>query len=419
MLKNFWYAVEFADRVTTKPIKVTVLGQHFAVYRTPKTGRAVVLSDLCVHRGAALSGGWTKEGEDCIVCPYHGWEFQPDGAVTKIPANQPGRGIPKKARVDSYPVQEKYGFVWAFLGDLPEEERPPLPEWPEFDDRVENGGKYAMVRGEFLWKANYERILENGCDIAHAPWVHGGVFGNREKPEVPQYEIEMQDEWSAFATVVQYPPKSKGLWSLKAKGDKDLQKRPPVTTRAGWMLPNMIKLHVQMAMGDMILYDVNIPIDETTTLVKWVQFRTFFKGKWANKNAIERVLRIFYEDAAIVNDVRPELLPFDLGAELHVKSDAIAVHYRRRRQELAAKGWLIGAEDTVTGDVPRREATVIPSPARRENPELARAWVHKAKGLHTTVDEAQRIGQERITEEEGVEAAAAADAEFNKKGTEK
>ena len=33
--------------------------------------------------------------------------------------------------------------------------------------------------------------------------------------------------------------------------------------------------------------------------------------------------------------------------------------------------------------------------------------------------EAQRIGQERITEEEGADAAAAADAEFNKKGTDK
>jgi hypothetical protein len=86
--------------------------------------------------------------------------------------------------------------------------------------------------------------------------------------------------------------------------------------------------------------------------------------------------------------VRPELLPFDLSAELNVRSDLLGLTYRRRRQELAAKGWLLSGADTITGDVPGRTATVIPSPARRENPELARAWVHKARGIHPSVAEA-------------------------------
>ncbi|XVU21201.1 Rieske 2Fe-2S domain-containing protein [Actinoplanes sp. CA-054009] len=390
MLKNFWYAVEFADRLTTKPVRVTVLGQHLALYRTP-SGRVVALSDLCVHRGAALSGGWLKD--DCIVCPYHGWEYKPDGECVKIPANQPGRGIPKKARVDSYPAQEKYGFIWVYLGDLPEEERPPMPVWPEFDELVENGGRFRAVTGEFLWNANYERILENGCDIAHAPFVHSGAFGNPERPEVAEYDLEQPDEWSAFATVDLYPPAPKGIWGKfsKLRGE-DLTKRPPVTTTAGWMLPNMIKLHVRLPIGDLIIYDTNIPIDDTHTLVKWVALRTFFTGKWADKNAIQRTLRIFYQDAEVVDKVRPELLPFDLGAELHIRSDLIAVQYRRRRQELAEKGWLLSAEDVITGDVPKRTATVIASPARRENPELARAWVHKARGEHPTVAAAELMG---------------------------
>ena len=80
MLKNFWYAVEFADRVTVKPMRVTVLGQHLALYRTPD-GSPVALSDLCVHRGAALSGGRVKG--NCIVCRYHGWEYAPGGESRK------------------------------------------------------------------------------------------------------------------------------------------------------------------------------------------------------------------------------------------------------------------------------------------------------------------------------------------------
>ena len=82
-------------------------------------------------------------------------------------------------------------------------------------------------------------------------------------------------------------------------------------------------------------------------------------------------------------------MPFDLSSELNVRCDALALAYRRRRQELAEKGWLLSDTDTITGDAPRRTATVNPSPARRETPELARAWVHKARGLHPSVAAAQ------------------------------
>jgi nitrite reductase/ring-hydroxylating ferredoxin subunit len=161
MLKNFWYAIAFSHEITEQPSKHTVLGQQLVVFRQKRSGRVVVMSDLCVHRGGALSGGW-QDDKGCVVCPYHGWEYDADGKAVRIPANLEGRPIPKKARVDSYPVQEKYRFVWVFLGDLPEEERPPIPNWDEHF----NDPSLRAVEGQFLWNANYERVMENGCDIA-------------------------------------------------------------------------------------------------------------------------------------------------------------------------------------------------------------------------------------------------------------
>ena len=126
----------------------------------------------------------------------------------------------------------------------------------------------------------------------------------------------------------------------------------------------------------------------------------------ADKNALKRIYGIFDQDVPVVDGTRPELLPADLAAELHVKSDLIAVYYRRRRQELADKGWMLGDEDRIMGDVPRREATVIPSPARKNNPELARAWVHKAKGEHPRVDDAILKGEaERAAAAKAAKAA--------------
>ncbi|MCF2531546.1 aromatic ring-hydroxylating dioxygenase subunit alpha [Yinghuangia soli] len=375
MFKNFWYAVEFTERVGRTPVQVVCLGQRLVLYRTA-AGRVACLSDLCAHRGAALSGG-TVVGET-IECPYHGWRFGADGGCLRIPANPPGRAIPPKARVDAYPVEERYGFVWVYLGDLPEADRPPIPEWPEFGDLVQDGGTFRAVTGEYLWHSNYERILENGCDIAHTPFVHAGSFGNPERPEVEDYALD-ETEWSAFATVRLHPPAAKGLWSRLYRTSGSLAERPPVTVSAGWMLPNMIKLHVRLPLGNMIIYDTNIPVDANTTLVKWVALRDFFTGSWADANARKRVLKIFGQDAPVVDAVRPELLPADLGAELHLKSDLVSVAYRRRRRQLADLGWLVGPADTIDGGATGRDAVVIASPGRRNVPELARAWAQKSR----------------------------------------
>lgn len=199
MLKNFWYALCLGTEVKDKPIRVTALGNELVIYRT-SDGSPVVMSDLCVHRGGALSDGWTKG--DCVVCPYHGWEFEKDGSCVKIPANVEGRSIPAKARVDQYPTQEKYGFIFAFLGDLPEDERPPMPEILEFDNP-----DYRKIWGDYWWDVHYTRAVENGMDISHAPFVHAGSFGNPDEPEVEEYDVEKM-EWGGDATVNLNPRKS-------------------------------------------------------------------------------------------------------------------------------------------------------------------------------------------------------------------
>ena len=82
MLKNQWYAVEFGEEVRDTPHKVQVMGQQLVLYRDT-AGRVVAHSDICIHRGAPLSGGKVKG--DCVECPYHGWQFDCEGVCRKIP----------------------------------------------------------------------------------------------------------------------------------------------------------------------------------------------------------------------------------------------------------------------------------------------------------------------------------------------
>ncbi|MFN8170107.1 MAG: aromatic ring-hydroxylating dioxygenase subunit alpha [Candidatus Nanopelagicales bacterium] len=294
MLKNFWYALEFSSRVTP----------------AAPTPARILLQDLVLERDAS-------------------------GRVSAYNVARTGDEV--------LPVVERYGFVWVFMGDgtVPVEAAPPIPVWPEWDDPRYGGHE---VKGDWLWKANVNRVVENGCDAAHTPFVHAGQFGNPKMPEIPDYEVEVPNEWEARLSVELHPPAPKGLFALRNKARKSLEERPPVLTRTGWQLPSLIRLEVNLSIGQMVLYDTNIPIDETTTLTKWVSLRTFFTGKWADKNAAKRVPPIFIADAEIVENQRPELLPFDLSAELHVKSDAIAVNYRRRLAELNAQGYRYDGE---------------------------------------------------------------------------
>ncbi|MFM8531414.1 MAG: Rieske 2Fe-2S domain-containing protein [Ilumatobacteraceae bacterium] len=157
MIKNQWYAVEFGHEVGDKPKQVRLFGQDLVLYRNSK-GDIVCHSDICIHRGASLAGG--KVVGDCVECPYHGWQFDSDGACVRIPANRAGVPIPKKARVDNYPCVERYGFVFVFLGDLAESERPPSPELPVMENaREARAAGNRVVQGEFHWKANYERVI--------------------------------------------------------------------------------------------------------------------------------------------------------------------------------------------------------------------------------------------------------------------
>ena len=386
MLKNFWWPVEFSENVTTSAMGAQVIGQRLVLWRDSK-GKVHCLSDLCVHRGGALSAGWTKN--DAVVCPYHGWEFNGDGDCLKIPA-QPQRGIPKKARVDAYPVVEKYGWVWTFLGDLADDERPPLPDIPELEDP-----QYKQVTGSYYWDVNYERAIENGMDPSHAAFVHGNRFGDPNNPYIEDYEVTLTD-WSGIANIrLRAPAKQlKGRWGKMvrkqlARGMElgGTAKARPDTTKAGFYLPCINVLHVPLPIGNMYLIDAHVPIDENHTRTMYIGLRDFAKQTWADKDTHRRIHYIFKQDDDVLKSQRPEMVPFNLTDEMHIRSDALQVAYRRRRNELIEKGWGVDVHQIV-GDGPRDVAYVIPSPARRNNPELARAWVHKE------VESARRLGKD-------------------------
>ncbi|MBR8838039.1 MAG: aromatic ring-hydroxylating dioxygenase subunit alpha [Stigonema ocellatum SAG 48.90 = DSM 106950] len=328
MLKNFWYACEFSAAVTNQPKQVRMLNQKFVLYRNTQ-GQVVALKDQCPHRGAALSLGWIEGG--CIRCPYHGWKYQADGRCIDIPANTLGTPIPPKARVESYPVQEKYGFIWIFYGDLPDVKRPPIPPLPEFDDQTLHRSYL-----DFQVNTHYTRVLENSLDISHLPIVHANSFGAgfKQNPNVEDYEI--QDEgWgiSARSTYKNYT-KPKGLFRYFVREESsDLE------SKVSFYLPNITKIESNSGSIKIVNFAVHLPVDDNTTISKRILFRSFARYSWLDRIFLKYYTKIYTEDSVVSESQYPRVVPASLSAEVHVASDAMQISYRKLHQKYLAMGW--------------------------------------------------------------------------------
>src|SRR5947209_8409155 len=179
-LRRCWHPVAYADALGGEPVRVTLLGEPLVLWRDSR-GAPHALTDLCIHRGTALSLG--RVIDDQLMCPYHGWRYAADGGCKWIPQLADPTRVPGKARVAAYQCRSRYGILWVAL----EEPRWPLPEVPE----LESPEEWQVVPcGPFFWTADASRQVENFTDFAHFPWVHPGLLGDPERPVVPKHTVE-------------------------------------------------------------------------------------------------------------------------------------------------------------------------------------------------------------------------------------
>ena len=319
--RDCWHPVAFGADLGDQPLAVNLLGEPLVLWRG-RDGSARVMSDLCVHRGTALSLG--RVSGDELVCAYHGWRYAADGRCTAIPQlADPGR-VPARARVAAFAVQERYGLVWACLG----QPRWPLPEVPELQD-----SSYQLVTaGPYRWKCDAARQVENFTDLGHFPWVHPGLLGDPDRPVVPRHEVRTQGHVLHYSVV---RPEAAHSDDFPVFGNE--QAGPPERrSRYELHLPYTIVLRLGWG-GErgMVYFFASQPVAADACAGYVIIGRNY------NLDQPGTVLRefedtIFGQDQVVVESQRPDRVPFDLAAELHLKFDAIAVAYRKAMREQAA-----------------------------------------------------------------------------------
>jgi len=376
MYINFWYVAGTSEELTDKPLKRRMLGQDFVLFRD---GDGVVhcLSNTCVHRGGSLAGG--KITGNHVQCPYHGWEFDGEGRCQKIPSLGKGAKVPARARVDAYPTQERYGLVFAFLGDLPEQERPPIMDIPEFGGNEPDEGWRATLQF-FDWDFDFKRSMENGIDGAHNEFVHPThSFSGTKETYIPEPSID-ETEWGVgfFVERLAPPLPEKKMQAATGRTEDAIIRAGTGTFGVSsiwtYIYPTPeIKIHQ---------YLFETPVEDSHTNLYLLNLRNFLLDASDDERIMDRNENTAFQDRDVLLAVHPVMTPETRTRELFVPTDSPIARYRDKLKEWEQRGWRID-----TNQVERNRlkiAYAIPSPDRR----TSKGWVLDSIPLQPAQQEA-------------------------------
>ncbi len=325
-----WYvACRPADLDGDAPLGRTLCGERVALFRDPDRV-AVAVEDFCPHRGAALSLGVVKDG--ALVCGYHGLTMGCRGRTLRMPG-QRVEGFPS---IRTFPVLERYGFVWLWPGDPARADPAKLPHlpWAESDDWVYDGGLFHIA-------CDYRLMVDNLMDLTHETYVHASTIGQREIDESPvSTEVRGQEVvTSRHMRGISAPP----FWRMGLRGaglpEDALVDRWQVCR---FSLPSHVMIEVGVALAgrggydaapehkaSSIVVDFMTPETETSHWYFWGMARSF---SVSDRELTARIRdgqhKIFSEDRAVLERQQENLLRHPDRKLLKLNIDAGGIRSR-------------------------------------------------------------------------------------------
>jgi phenylpropionate dioxygenase-like ring-hydroxylating dioxygenase large terminal subunit len=312
VLEQGWIVACRSTDVGEKPEQIILMGRRIAIFRNSKGVHA--FKDLCIHRGAALSLGEVKN--DCLVCPYHAWEYNDDGDCVKIPQLPEGRAIPKKAKAEAYACIERYGYIWVNLA----KNEPELFRYEE----MEGNEFHNVIWGPQEVNAQPPRIIENFLDVGHLAVVHVGALGTETHREVGDYSVNWEDGriYSDEIAIFQPDPDGSGIAKY-------------VYYTYEIMSPFTVKFTKRDKENDSLMTIMLTvrPVDEETSIAYGIMSFNYDTGQ-TDQEIIEFQDMIFAQDKPVVENQKPEELPLDLQVELSLVCDRMSIAYRQYLKKL-------------------------------------------------------------------------------------
>ncbi len=246
-LSDAWYLALPSARLKRGTMVARIMLDQPILLGRGADGNAFALLDICPHRGIPLHYGTFDGGE--VQCGYHGWRFGADGGCTAIPPlmddQQPDL---TKIRVQSFPVEERYGAIWLFFGK-DKERAPALPVIPELD------GRAPKLAERMVFECGIDQAVIGLMDPAHGPYVHNSWFWRRgPRPKAKQFEAS---PWGF--TMARHPPSSNSL-AYRLLGDPT-----KLTTEIVFQLPSIRYERINAGRHAMCHFTALTPLDDRRT----------------------------------------------------------------------------------------------------------------------------------------------------------
>lgn len=316
-LRDYWYPV--AKVADTMPKLIRLFDEEFVLWRS-LSGLSMV-QPFCPHRGARLDCGSQDSG--LLVCAYHGWQFRGDGSCALIPQLEANVPIPPKAKLATYPLIEKYGLVWACIGN-PATQGPPA--WLEVDEL----GWRAQVDFFEIWDASAFRIIDNNLDQSHPAFVHQNTFGDPTRPRIPHYDIETTP--NGFRTRI--PQFVGGVGPQMGIENEELDFDRFQEAELLAPLHTRIRLEYNGSAPDYAFYSCATPVDDNRAI--------YMRCSALQGDEISQPYGLFHaysrrvvdEDKVILEATNADF-PIEITAEVHLRCDRNTVEYRRILSRMA------------------------------------------------------------------------------------
>ena len=168
-----WYWALRSNEIKKGKIKhAKIMGKKLAIYRG-EDGEVRALDAFCPHMGAHLAEG-SVEGNE-VRCFFHHWKFSTQGELNDIPCRKSSKGV--HAKVQTYPIKEKYGLIWIWTGL---EAKRDLPYAPELKDLETD----SMLGKPYVKECHPNVMMINAIDAHHFSSVHKLPVHLNLEPEV-------------------------------------------------------------------------------------------------------------------------------------------------------------------------------------------------------------------------------------------
>ena len=334
-LKNAWYVAAWSSEIDHRLQQIRVLGEKICVFR-PKGDEVIALGDACPHRKMPLSKGRIKDGN--LECGYHGLTFDYAGQCVWAPGA--GR-IPSNARVRSYPVHEKYGLVWIWMGNAAVADPGAIFDIPNFEHP-----DWGINRGAAMeLECNYLLVCDNLLDPTHVAWVHASSFAQDAAKDAP-LQITGTEKGiivHRWMMDVEPAPFYKKIVAFEGNCDRlqHYEVRYPshsliraVFTPAGTGGPDGTLDERTFIMDS---YNFMTPMTEKETRYYWFQLRNVRPGdEDLSKMMSEDVRDAFEEDRAVLNEVQ---IGMDTAASppINLSIDGGQLRFRRQLKAMIAE----------------------------------------------------------------------------------